>query len=45
MHGTGAFAAFTGFSVGGSVALLPSRAFDPEELLATVAAERVNGSS
>ncbi|TMM16787.1 MAG: acyl-CoA synthetase [Actinobacteria bacterium] len=42
MHGTGAFTGFTGLSVGGSVVLLPSRAFDPEELLTTVAAERVN---
>ncbi|HWC37833.1 MAG TPA: acyl-CoA synthetase [Acidimicrobiales bacterium] len=42
MHGTGAFCAFTGFSVGGSVVLLSSRAFDPEELVATVTAERVN---
>jgi acyl-CoA synthetase (AMP-forming)/AMP-acid ligase II len=42
MHGTGAFCAFTGFSVGGSVVVLSSRAFDAEELVATVAAERVN---
>ena len=42
MHGTGAFCAFTGFSVGGAVVLLSSRAFDPEELLDAVATERVN---
>jgi fatty-acyl-CoA synthase len=42
MHGTGAFTAFSGFSAGGSVVLLPGRAFDAEELVATVAAERVN---
>jgi acyl-CoA synthetase (AMP-forming)/AMP-acid ligase II len=45
MHGTGAFTAFTGLSVGGSVVLLPGRAFDPEEFLSAVAAERVNNTS
>ncbi len=42
MHGTGAFCAFTGFNTGGSVVLLSSRAFDPEELVAAVAADKVN---
>ncbi len=45
MHGTGAFTAFTGLNVGGSVVLLPGRAFDPEEFLSTVAAEGVNNTS
>jgi acyl-CoA synthetase (AMP-forming)/AMP-acid ligase II len=45
MHGTGAFTAFTGLSVGGSVVLLPGRAFDPEEFLSAVAVERVNNTS
>jgi fatty-acyl-CoA synthase len=45
MHGTGAFTAFTGLSVGGPVVLLSGRAFDPEEFLSTVAAEGVNNTS
>ena len=42
MHGTGAFTAMECLSEGGRVVLLPSRQFDPAELLDTIEAERVN---
>jgi len=42
MHGTGAFTTFAILSSGGCIVLLPSRHFDPEELLDEVEAKRVN---
>ncbi len=42
MHGTGAFTTFAILSSGGCVVLLPSRHFDPEELLDEVEAKGVN---
>jgi len=43
MHGTGGFTAMECLSEGGRVVTLPSRQFDPVELLDTVERERVNG--
>ena len=43
MHGTGAFTSIECLSEGGRVVTLPSRHFDPIELLDTVEKERVNG--
>jgi acyl-CoA synthetase (AMP-forming)/AMP-acid ligase II len=42
MHGTGGFTAFSMLSQGGCVVCLPSRHFDPTELLDTVEERRVN---
>jgi fatty-acyl-CoA synthase len=42
MHGTGAFTSFSVLSAGGSLVLLPSRHFDPVELLDEVEAKGVN---
>src|SRR3546814_18591811 len=42
MHGTGAFTSFSVLSAGGCVVLLPSRHFDPAELLDEVEAKGVN---
>ena len=42
MHGTGAFTSFSVLSAGGCVVMLPSRHFDPEELLGEVEAKKVN---
>ncbi|HEV7887602.1 MAG TPA: acyl-CoA synthetase [Acidimicrobiales bacterium] len=42
MHGTGAFTSFNILDGGGCVVTLPSRAFDPDELLETIERERVN---
>jgi fatty-acyl-CoA synthase len=42
MHGTGGFTALETLSQAGRVVLLPSRHFDPVELLDTVAREKVN---
>ena len=42
MHGTGAFTAYGTLAVGGCVVTLPSRRFDPVELLETVDRENVN---
>ena len=42
MHGTGAFTSFSVLSAGGSIVLLPSRHFDPAELLDEVEAKGVN---
>ncbi len=43
MHGTGAFTSIECLSEGGRVVTLPSRPFDPIELLDTVEKEKVNG--
>ena len=43
MHGTGGFTAMECLSEGGRVVTLPSRQFDPVELLDTVHREKVNG--
>lgn len=43
MHGTGGFTAFECLSEGGRVVMLPSRQFDPIELLDTVEREKANG--
>ncbi len=43
MHGTGGFTSLECLSGGGRVVTLPSRQFDPAELLDTVEAENVNG--
>ena len=43
MHGTGAFTANTILAEGGRVCLLPSRRYDPVEMLDTIQSERVNG--
>ncbi len=43
MHGTGGFTALECLSEGGRVVTLPSRQFDPVELLDTVQREQVNG--
>ncbi len=43
MHGTGGFTSMECLSEGGRVVTLPSRQFDPVELLDTVERERVNG--
>jgi fatty-acyl-CoA synthase len=43
MHGTGGFTAMECLSEGGRVVTLPSRQFDPVELVDTVERERVNG--
>jgi len=43
MHGTGGFTAMECLSEGGRVVTLPSRQFDPVELLDTVVREQVNG--
>jgi fatty-acyl-CoA synthase len=40
MHGTGAFTTFAVLSAGGSIVLLPSRHFDPDELLDEVEPSR-----
>ena len=42
MHGTGQFTTFIALSGGGTVVLLPSRAFDVEELLDTIEDRQVN---
>jgi acyl-CoA synthetase (AMP-forming)/AMP-acid ligase II len=42
MHGTGAFTSFSVLSAGGCIVLLPSRHFDPAELLDEVEAKGVN---
>ena len=42
MHGTGQFTTFIALSGGGCVVLVPSRHFDPAELLDVVVAEQVN---
>jgi fatty-acyl-CoA synthase len=42
MHGTGGFTAFSILTQGGCVVCLPSRHFDPTELLDTVEQRRVN---
>ncbi len=42
MHGTGALVSQSTLAQGGSVVLLPSRSYDPVELLDTVEAEKVN---
>ncbi len=42
MHGTGSFTSFAALALGGVVVLLPSRHFDPVELLDTVVREGVN---
>ncbi|HEY5154768.1 MAG TPA: AMP-binding protein [Acidimicrobiales bacterium] len=42
MHGTGQFTTFIALSGGGCVVLVPSRHFDPTELLDVVVAEQVN---
>jgi 3-oxocholest-4-en-26-oate---CoA ligase len=42
MHGTGAFTSFSVLSAGGCIVLLPSRHFDPAELLDEVDAKKVN---
>ena len=42
MHGTGALTTMGGMTSGGCVVTLDGRRFDPEELLDTVQAERVN---
>src|SRR3546814_4412518 len=41
MHGTGAFTTFSVLSAGGCIVLLPSRHFDPAELLDEVEAKKV----
>jgi len=41
MHGTGQFSSLLAMNVGGSVVTLPSRSFDVDELLSTVASRRV----
>ena len=43
MHGTGGFTALECLSEGGRVVTIPSRQFDPVELLDTVQREQVNG--
>jgi fatty-acyl-CoA synthase len=43
MHGTGGFTSLECLSEGGRVVTLPSRQFDPAELLDTVESEKVNG--
>jgi fatty-acyl-CoA synthase len=42
MHGTGAFTAMQCLNEGGRVVLLPTRQFDPVELLDAIEAEKVN---
>jgi acyl-CoA synthetase (AMP-forming)/AMP-acid ligase II len=42
MHGTGAFTAFSTMSSGGCIVTLTNRTFDPEELLDTIEAHKVN---
>jgi fatty-acyl-CoA synthase len=42
MHGTGAFVAFIGLNLAGSVVTLTKRSFDAEELLETIEREKVN---
>ncbi len=42
MHGTGAFTSLSVLSAGGCIVLLPSRHFDPAELLDEVEAKKVN---
>jgi 3-oxocholest-4-en-26-oate---CoA ligase len=42
MHGTGGFTAMIALAVGGCIVTLPSRRFDPVELLDTVDRENVN---
>ena len=41
MHGTGMFTMLTTWSLGGAIVLLPSRKYDPEELLDVIERERV----
>jgi acyl-CoA synthetase (AMP-forming)/AMP-acid ligase II len=45
MHGTGLFNALSNLMVGGSVVTMTGRRFDPDELLDTVQAERINSMS
>ncbi len=45
MHGTGAFNAMWNMALAGSVCTMPSRSFDPKELLDTVQQHKVNSMS
>jgi acyl-CoA synthetase (AMP-forming)/AMP-acid ligase II len=42
MHGTGAFTAFSGLSIGGTVVTMPGRRFDPAAVLDEIGRHRVN---
>jgi len=42
MHGTGAFTAYTGLAIGGTVVTMPGRSFDPVAVLDAVSRHRVN---